>query len=260
MITPALTGVIASSMLDKDARNFIIAAGITNSTQIRAINTLTKSLKLIGVWSKLSAIYPFVGGTSTSCSYNLINTTTFQITWVGAPTFASTGVSNWATTRYGNTGYNPSTNGSLNSACMGVYSRTNNTTNNIDMGSFDGSGNRYEIRPRIAAGTMLAAINTTAAPTSAVANSLGLFTVSRTASNAMSFYQNTTTVAALTTASTAAPNFSVFIGCQNVSGTPTFPTNREFAFAFIGSGLTATEVSNLYASVQAFQTTLGRQV
>ena len=37
-------------------------------------------------------------------------------------------------------------------------------------------------------------------------------------------------------------------------------SNRQLAFASIGYGLTNTQVTNLYTTVQAFQTTLGREV
>jgi len=37
-------------------------------------------------------------------------------------------------------------------------------------------------------------------------------------------------------------------------------SNRNIAFASIGDGITDTEASNFYTAVQAFQTTLSRQV
>ncbi len=50
--------------LDPDAQAFITAAGITDATQQSAINTLVTDLKGYGIWTKMKAIYPFVGGTS----------------------------------------------------------------------------------------------------------------------------------------------------------------------------------------------------
>ena len=66
-----------------DAQAFITAASITDPTQQSAINQLVVDLKGYGVWTKMQAIYPFVGGTSTSTSYNLKNTAQFQISWKG---------------------------------------------------------------------------------------------------------------------------------------------------------------------------------
>jgi hypothetical protein len=44
------------------------------------------------------------------------------------------------------------------------------------------------------------------------------------------------------------------------SGIRDFYDNKELAFSSIGDGLTDTEAANFYTAVQAFQTTLGRQV
>ena len=48
------------------------------------------------------------------------------------------------------------------------------------------------------------------------------------------------------------------VNASNVGGVEW--TNRQLAFTSIGDGLTDAEASALYTAVQAFQTTLGRQV
>lgn len=58
-------------VIDTDAQTFITAAGITNTTQIAAVDRLVKSLKDANIWTKMKAIYPFVGGTATAHKYNL---------------------------------------------------------------------------------------------------------------------------------------------------------------------------------------------
>ena len=59
---------------DSDAQSFFTATGITDITIKSAINSLVLSAKSNGWWSKCYVIYPFVGGSSTTCSYNLKNT------------------------------------------------------------------------------------------------------------------------------------------------------------------------------------------
>ena len=56
-----------------DAQAFITAAGITDPTQQSAIITLVTDLKGYGLWTKMKAIYPFVGGTATTHKFNLKN-------------------------------------------------------------------------------------------------------------------------------------------------------------------------------------------
>ena len=67
-------GIIASSgaSFDADAQAFITAAVITDNTQITAINTLVTDLKAYNIWSKMKALYPFVGGTASTHKWNLI--------------------------------------------------------------------------------------------------------------------------------------------------------------------------------------------
>lgn len=79
-------------ILDKDVSAFIKTAGITDSVQKKAINYLVSELKKTALWSKFSAIYPFVGGTAHSHKFNLINPTVFQITWGSGAVHNSKGV------------------------------------------------------------------------------------------------------------------------------------------------------------------------
>ena len=68
----ATHGILASYKgIDTDAQAFITATGITDNTQKNSINQLVLDLKSYGVWSKIKAIYPFVGGTATTHKFNL---------------------------------------------------------------------------------------------------------------------------------------------------------------------------------------------
>ena len=67
-------GVRTSAIIsgnDTDAQAFITAAGITDTTQQSAINSLVTNLKGYGIWSKMKAIYPMVGGTANAHKFNL---------------------------------------------------------------------------------------------------------------------------------------------------------------------------------------------
>ncbi len=62
---------VASGGTDADAQAFITATAITDLTQQTAINTLVTQLKTYGIWTKMKALYPFVGGTATAHKFNL---------------------------------------------------------------------------------------------------------------------------------------------------------------------------------------------
>jgi hypothetical protein len=89
----------------------------------------------------------------------------------------------------------------------------------------------------------------------------GLYMISRTSNNALSFYKNGTSRISntLTQSSTSLPTNTYYLGANN--GTVTGDhDNKELAFASLGDGLTDTEAANFYTAVQAYQTTLGRAV
>lgn len=56
---------------DTDAQAFFDATGLSDSTEKEAVNDLVIDLKNAGLWSKMYAIYPFVGGTASTQKYNL---------------------------------------------------------------------------------------------------------------------------------------------------------------------------------------------
>ena len=82
----------AAGGYDADAQAFFTAAGISDSGQKSAVNTLVLALKSDGIWSRCSAIYPFVGGSSSSHAVNLKTPGTYDLTFYGGITHSSTGL------------------------------------------------------------------------------------------------------------------------------------------------------------------------
>lgn len=70
--------------------------------EIIAINYLVRSLKEEGLWDKFIAIYPFIGRTAELHSYNLISSSSWQITWYGTVSHNAYGVAGDGSTGYGN--------------------------------------------------------------------------------------------------------------------------------------------------------------
>ena len=59
--------------IDPDAQAFIDAAVITDPTQISAVNTLVVDMKDANIWTKMKAVYPYVGGTASSHKWILVD-------------------------------------------------------------------------------------------------------------------------------------------------------------------------------------------
>jgi len=254
-----LTDISGFPTTDPDAQAFITAAAITDPTQQAAINTLVVDLKGYSIWTKFDAIYPMVGGTSTMHSYNLRNTANFQLTFSGGWTHSSTGAKPNGTNAYADTGYNVNTNASLNSHHLSYYSRTNSNGTEVEIG-VNGNNSDYNLLEIRTSGTTYFAINSAGFATYSDANSQGFYVGNRTASNVLNGWKNGTKVANTTTASTTKANGNLYIGAALNLGSPLYYSVKECAFSTIGQGLTDTEAANFYTAVQAFQTSLNRNV
>ena len=242
---------------------FIDAAGITDSNQQLAILNLVNALFASGLWLKMYAIYPFVGGSATSHKYNLKNPqdtdAAFRINFVGGWTHNSNGITGNAVNTYANTFLSPSGLGILTNGSIGIYSRTNSASNRYDMGAFDIGSNQLGILARGADNKFYAGMPIDGTNTATNTNSLGLYTACQTGGNTVTGYKNGTQVVNQSDAFTAAISNSIFIGATYDS-LPVVSSNRNYAFAFIGNTLSASDVSTYYNIVQDFQTALGRQV
>lgn len=248
--------------LDPDVVAFLTATGITDTTITSAINTLVTDLKAFGIWSKMKAIYPFVGGGATSHSYNLKNTALYQITWAGGITHSSTGVLPNGTNGYGETGFSFNGTTALSSH-ISTYIRTNSTTQGCEFGSGNSSGAEECFIVRSGSTYLNNQCDSTAGRLQpSVADARGLILNSRTANNSWKTYKNGTSLATKTNTNsyTGGSSYNLNLFRRGGPNTNDLYSAKESAFASIGDGLTDTEASDFYTAVQAFQTTLNRQV
>lgn len=254
--------------LDPDAQAFTLAAGITNTTQIYAVNKLVLDLKAYGLWSKMKAIYPMVGGTSTTCKYNLKDPrdldAAFRLVFAGGWTFSNNGALPNGVNGYGDTFLNVNTTLNTDNTSIAYYSRTNDYSFAL-MGCVEAAipDRGILLSPKFSSSfnNDFSCVNSSTVSKTAAINTNGLFIVSRIVNNQFKGYQNNSIAYTSATNSGIKPNLKIYIGARNNSGNIASQfTNLQCAFASIGDGLTDTEAANLYTAVQAYQTTLGRQV
>jgi hypothetical protein len=244
--------------IDPDAEAFIIAAGINKPIQEAAINDLVIGLKADGLWTKMKAIYPFVGGTATAHKFNLKDPrdldAAFRLVFFGGWTHDINGSQPNGTNGYADTKLNVSTQLSLNNTHISIYSRTNAQGLFCDIG-----GNlalpALNIFPNFN-GDAYFRVNDGGGGTAANTNTLGLFMANRISSTESRNRINGV-LKIVTANSTSLQNSNLFLGKGELNS---FYSPRQQAFASIGNGLTDTEAANLYTRVQAFQTALSRQV
>ena len=244
---------------DPDAQAFITAAGITDNTQKNAINQLVLDLKGYSIWTKFDALYPMVGGVATAHAVNLKTPGTFNLTFNGGWTHSSTGAKPNGTNGYANTGYTPSVSSTLNSHHLSFYSRTNSNGVEVEIGSQQ-PGPYYDFLEIRTSGVSYYSINSSSYDNVSDANSQGFYIGNRTLSNDVDLFKSGTKIKNGTATSSLRSNQQLYLCAFNNNGTTQYYSTKECSFSSIGSGLTDTEAANFYTAVQAFQTTLSRQI
>ena len=253
--------MMAGGGLDPDAVAFLTAAGITDATISAAINTLVIQLKSFGIWTKLKAIYPFVGGTATTHKFNLKNpadtNAAFRLLFSGGWTHSANGAQPNSVNGFANTFLNADTALVNASNHLSFYSRTSTVGVTVEIGCSNGGNNFFHLRS--AANFVSGAISLV--NFTSTVNAQGFWLGSKENSALRKAFKNGILEGtSLSINSTPYENLNIFIGARNDNGSAAFFSNKECAFSSIGDGLTTTEATNYYTAVQAFQTTLNRQV
>jgi hypothetical protein len=236
-----------------------------SATEKAAVNQLVLDLKANSLWTPMKAIYPMVGASAAACAQNL-KSSSFTGTFTSGWTFASTGVTPNGTSAYFNSGFAQNAFTSINNACLTYYSRTNITYGGyvIDIGC-NGSPT---LNPEFSIAMLhngTDTYNTLGNYSFALnyANTTSAFFAisSRISSTSLKGYKNGVLKGTNTTANVLTPSAdNIYIGADNLGGSASRFSTRQCAFASLGDGLDDTQASNFYTAVQAFQTTLSRQV
>jgi hypothetical protein len=269
---PTQLGLIGSSDFgfDPDAQAFFdrvtTAGGSLTNTEKSAVNTLVIALKANSLWTPMKAIYPMVGASAAACAQNL-KSSSFTGTFTSGWTFASTGATPNGTSAYFNTNFNPfvSSNG-VNDTSLSVYLRTatQGASNQTDMGGWS-AGGALPLMNINSTGSSARNVfcwdyltNLSSVTTS---DSRGMWGSSRSgASSWVAFERNTAINKTTTNSYTNLPNINIYLAAQNGGGSASEFSPRQIAFSHLGNSLTSTQYNNFYTAVQAFQTTLSRNV
>jgi hypothetical protein len=256
---------VTAPSYDSDAQAFITAANIVDSYQKDAVNTLVLNLKAASIWTKMKAIYPFVGGTATTHKWNLKDPrdldAAFRLVFNGGWTHSSTGAKPNGTNAYADTFLVQSSQfANDNNIHLSYYSRTNATTNSIEIGCYDNT-RACQILIRnsgIFPNGTRTFLNNLIESNFTDSNSLGLYTTNRIGTSAKIFKNNTLS-SSVTNAANGRTTISFYIGAQNYFGL-NLPSPKECAFSTIGEGLTDTEALVFNQIVEGYQYALYRNV
>ena len=259
-ISPSRVKASAGVSYDADAQAFFTAASITDATQKSAVNQLVLDLKSYNIWTKMTALYPIVGGSASSHAVNLKPPGTYNLTFSTGWSHASTGMTpNGAA--YANTSFIPNNNLTDSNNHQSFYSRTNSSAANIcEIGSYDGSFRFFGMQLKFTGDLFLCANGINPYPTASNTNSQGFYLMTKNSSTSLNAYKNSSKVITNGTTGSGISTTNVWIGAFNANGTGANYSTKECSFSSMGDALTDTEAANFYTAVQAYQTTLSRNI
>jgi hypothetical protein len=245
---------------DPDAQAFITAAAITDPTQQLAIDNLVKGLKSDNIWTKMKAIYPFVGGTASTHKWNLKDPrdldAAFRLVFNGGWTHSSNGATPNGTNGYADTKLQPLSVLAQNNSHLSYYSRTNQANGNfIEIGTESPDFLLWYKAFNLTRGNVDGSMDYT--PT--VASTQGFLLASKySTSQGLMQYNGAQQLKTGVSGNTRGAK-NIYLAALNSTGAAYY-SSKQVAFSSIGDGLTDTEAANLYTRVQAYQTALSRQV
>jgi len=234
---------------DADAQAFINAAGIDDQVQATAINNLVIGLKADGLWNKMKAIYPVVGGIASSHAVNLKTPGTYNLTFGTGWTHDANGMTSLNT--FAQTNLQPSTVLGLNDSHLSYFTTGFGADASAVcmIGAFN-SPNRLAI---YAAGFY--GVNSATFSSYTFSGIGAKFRVISRLSSTVHKFANNGTIQTATLNSSARPTANIELARLG-GGTDNF--NGICKFASIGDGLTDTDIANFNTAVTTYQTALSR--
>ena len=267
MNTPASTLVY-----DADAQSFFTRYAIANGGvelpgyRKEAINNFVVTLKSAGIWSKITEMYIFVGGTAATHAL-AFKSSSRDITWVGmsAANHTALGVDFNGTTQYGNTGMLSNAMGWSNQNLhIGVFVNENGPVNGgveeVIFGQHQANNSCFNLSFFSNTGTSGSArVTQTAAGTAySMSDTRGFHLGTRTSSTLLKSFVSGALVNTSTVLNAGAfTNSPMLLGAAGTLSTPNRYSDKRIAFATVGAGLTDAEAVTFSQAVQLLQTYLG---
>jgi hypothetical protein len=262
------SGIIASQIVSVDPdwlayyNRVIAAGGSLTTTEQSATLQLVLDLKANSLWTPMKAIYPMVGASAAACAQNL-KSSSFTGTFTSGWTFASTGATPNGTSAYMSTGFVVNTEqASANNFSLGVYSGTIGSSAGLkcSMGAYDAAIETI-ITIRFTGNLAYLAIGENTYNNSfANTDTHGFYVANRNTTNMAQAWKNGVKIIDIANTPGGKQTNELYVGAELGALVPIRYDDKRNQFTFMSNGLSDANQSSLYTAVQAFQTTLSRQV
>lgn len=229
--------------------------------KIRYDQYLFRPLLDAGIFTELDRIWVPAAELEQHGTISLVNPSSTALTLVNAPTW--TQLEGWngnGTTQYININLTLSaaTKFTQNSGCMFAYCRDNKNTDDVIIGANTATIFSY-LLPRTIGGNFVFRLNSSSVSTTvAVADSFGLTSIARLASNSVKGYKRGIEVSSNTTASNGRPNINTYVLANNTNGVASNFSTRQASFWGLGSG--GINQGTLETIMTGYMTAIGKNV
>lgn len=256
--TSAWSNIVSATTAASATPYYVSGNPALTTGQQSAWTTFVNNCTTKGVYSKIKAMYMYTGSDD---AHNLMNaiSNTYNGTKAGGVTFDAAGAHFDGSTGYINTGFNPSTNAANYSLGVGFGSNTDAAISyGYDIGAGDGTNYIY-IDTRNSLDGNIHAILEGQEFAIANASSIGRYFNTRLGQVDERLYKNGSQIASSTTGVNAVlPNFPIYIGGFNSSGTANSFSSRTHKYDIITDGLTNQNALDLDAELATLMTAWGR--
>lgn len=249
---------------DNDAAAFLQEAGITDYMQQRAIFELVSRLKGADLWSKMKAIYPFIGGTASTHKWNLKDPrdvdAAFRLSFNGGWTHSDTGADPNGTNGWADTfcAHNTMAQDSIHAS--GYFGDNIASRQTPALGQDGSPASVTAIYPNYLNGIYTAATGSGGSYiTQSITDARAMVLTYRTSSTVQKQKRNDETPITQNHNSVAPGTQNFIIGAGSFSNVKYY-NDAQYRFCTIGDGLTDSEASALYTIVDLYQKRLSRAV
>ena len=257
--TPTMTPTPSStpSSLDPDAAAYladiVVSGGTITPTIESAVDTLFTSLKSNSLYSKMIAMYPFIGATAASHAINATLNKTYDIIWNGGVSHDISGSTGNGTNGYGETNVSTSNFIDVDKSSYGMY---------INSGTTLGNNARHGVVQLSLWGLGFSEASwyrhgdASASSSLGLTGNTGMFLSIRTGNTESKLYHNGIEKFTKSDALTIATNATWWY--FNLNNNAVRWSNSRLAFGYLANDLSYSEASTLSTIINTFQTSLGR--
>jgi hypothetical protein len=240
-----------------------LAARMDGSQNAGAVQTLICGLVTDSTYSLFDGLYVFGTNSTTNANLNWAQNA-FNLTKSGTCTFtANAGYTGDAASCVLTPNFIPLTNGvawTANSGTVGSCVLTSRAVvqNYVSVGVSDSTNNTSSfLQNYTGTGYVGWEINGATFTHTTISNSQGAYYATRTGSTAAALYQNGTSIATPTDASTGRAAIGVLIMAFNNAGITADWTADQVGYAFFGGGLTSGQASSIYSRLHTYLSAVG---